>query len=55
MATRAKNRGENRPSRVPVSGRRDVMTVADQDPNFVYRWVNDVGNRIDQFLKVVMN
>lgn len=51
MATRAKNRGENRPERVPVSGRRDVMTVAGKDPAFVYRWVNDVGNRINQFKK----
>jgi len=49
MATRAKKRGENRPNRVPVSGRRDVLTVADKDENFVYRWVNDTDNRITQF------
>jgi len=49
MATRAKNRGENRPNRVPVSGRRDVMTVADKDESYVYRWVNDTENRINLF------
>jgi len=48
--SKAKNRGNNRPNRVPVSGRRDVMTVADKDNAFVYRWVNDTQGRIDQFL-----
>jgi len=50
MATRAKNRAQNRPERIPVSGRRDIMTVADKDPAFVYRWVTDVDNRIARFL-----
>lgn len=39
-----------RPSRVPVSGPRDVLTVADKDPNYHYRWVNDTPGRIDRFL-----
>ena len=51
MATRAKSRGSNRPVRTPVSGRRDVMTVANTDEAFVYRWVNDTQGRIDLFLK----
>jgi len=51
MATsKAKNRKSKRPDRVPVSGRRDVLTVADKDEAFVYRWVNDTQGRIDQFL-----
>jgi len=50
MATRAKNRNTKRPQRVPVSGRRDVLTVTDKDEAFVYRWVNDTQGRIDQFL-----
>jgi len=51
MAIRAKNRGESRPERVPVSGRRDVMTVTGKDEAYVYRWVNDSQGRIDQFLQ----
>ena len=26
--------------RIPVGGPRNILTVADQDPNYVYRWVN---------------
>ena len=35
--------------RVPVSGHRDIMTVKGQDPDYVYRWVNDIDNRIERF------
>lgn len=42
------NRPE-RPRRVPVSGPRDILTVMDQDPNYVYRWVNDTDGRLDRF------
>jgi len=38
-----------RPRRIPVSGPRDVMTVAGKDPNYVYRWVNDEEGRLDRF------
>lgn len=51
MLTRAKERGESRIERVPVSGKRDVMTVADKDDAYVYYWVNDVDNHIDKFQK----
>lgn len=34
--------------RTPV-GRRNVLTVDGKDPNYVYRVVNDRGNRINQF------
>ena len=49
----AKSRAENRPTRIPVSGRRDVLTVAesDKDPNFVYRWVNDSKGNINRYLE----
>ena len=50
-ATRATgdSRTKNRPDRVPVSGHRNIMTVHDQDPAFVYRWVNDIEDRIEIF------
>jgi len=35
--------------RVPVSGPRDVLTVHGTDPNYMYRFVNDTGNRIQRF------
>jgi len=38
-----------RPTRVPVSGPRDLLTVADRDPNYVYRWVNDTPGRVERF------
>lgn len=42
-------RAKTRPERIPVSGHRNILTVHDQDPNFVYRWVNDVEDRIEVF------
>ena len=38
-----------RVERIPVSGPRDYLAVRDQDPNYSYRWVNDVDNRIERF------
>lgn len=38
-----------RPKRIPVSGNRDILTVSDKDPNYVYRWVVDENNRIERF------
>jgi hypothetical protein len=39
-----------RPTRIPVSGEgRNILSINDQDPNYVYRWVNDVEGRIDRF------
>jgi len=44
------SRAKDRPAkRIPVSGNRNIMTVQDKDPNFVYRWVNDVENRVQVF------
>ena len=37
-----------RPSRTPI-GSRNVLTVSGKDENFVYRVVNDVGDRIAMF------
>lgn len=34
--------------RTPV-GTRNVLTVSNKDPNFVYRIVNDTGDRVEQF------
>lgn len=38
-----------RKKRTPV-GSRNVLTVEGKDPDYVYRFVNDVGDRIPQFL-----
>ena len=38
-----------RPKRVPVSGHRDILSVQDKDPNYVYRWVLDDNNRIERY------
>lgn len=35
-----------RVSRTPIAGRRNVLTAAGTDPNFVYRFVNDTGDRV---------
>lgn len=40
---------EQRPTRVPVDGRRDIMTVSGKDDGYVYRWVNDIEDNIDRF------
>ena len=45
----AKTERVERPKRVPVGGPRNILTVAQKDPNFVYRWVNDVPGRIAAF------
>lgn len=39
-----------RESRIPVSGPRDILTVAGKDPNYFYRWVKDLPGRIQRFL-----
>lgn len=38
-----------RPQRTPV-GTRNVLTVAGKDPNYVYRIINDSGDRVQEFL-----
>ena len=38
-----------RAKRTPVSGGRDILAVKDQDPNYVYRWVNDTDGRLEKF------
>jgi len=38
-----------RQQRVPVSGPRNILTVANKDPNYVYRWVLDVPGRLETF------
>ena len=44
------DRAKNRPKRIPVSGAaRNILTIDNQDENFVYRWVNDQDQRIRRF------
>ena len=38
-----------RPQRVPV-GTRNILTVANKDPSYEYRIVNDSGDRVQEFL-----
>ena len=38
-----------RTQRVPV-GTRNILTVARKDPNYVYRIINDSGDRVQEFL-----
>ena len=35
-----------RPNRVPLHEQRNKLTVSGRDPNRVYRWVNDVDDRV---------
>lgn len=37
-----------RPRRTSINGVRNVLTVAGKDPNYVYRVVNDTGDRVAQ-------
>jgi len=36
-------------TRIPVSGRRDVLTAKGKEKGWVYRWVNDVEDRLPTF------
>lgn len=38
-----------REKRIPVSGPRDILTVTNMNPNYHYRWVNDIPGRIPKF------
>lgn len=41
-----------RKRRIPVSGQdRNLLTIEKRDPNFQYRWVNKVEDRIARFLE----
>jgi len=42
-------RTERIAKRIPVSGNRDILTVDGKEQGFVYRWVLDLGNRIEKF------
>ena len=42
-------REENRPTRIRVSGNRDILTVFNKEDGFCYRWVLDQGQRIPKF------
>lgn len=39
----------NRPKRVPLAEQRNKLTVTNRDPNFEYRFVNDVDDRVSRF------
>ena len=35
--------------RSDINGRRNVLTASNKEPGFVYRFVNDTGDRVSQF------
>lgn len=48
--TREEQLNEARPNRVPIHEQhRNRLTITDKDPNYVYRVVNDIDNRVEQF------
>lgn len=50
MATQDKTLTTKRTKRrTPIAGGRNVLTVQGKDPDFVYRVVNDDGDRVSQF------
>lgn len=40
---------KERTKRIPVGGHRNILTVANKDPNYVYRWVLDTPGRLEAF------
>jgi hypothetical protein len=57
MATTTKEEKKvlpERKRRSPLDGARDILTVYDKDPNFVYRWVRNDEGRIQWFKERVM-
>lgn len=47
MARPTLDRAENRPKRTPL-GARNRLSFGNQDPNFVYRVINDVDDRLQR-------
>lgn len=38
--------------RTPMSGRRNILTVSNQDPNYVYRWCDNNPDRVDELSEI---
>lgn len=49
MTRGANSASAQRPKRTPINGR-NVLTVTGKEPGYVYRIVNDAGDRVQQFL-----
>lgn len=47
--SRVANSASARPKRTPI-GSRNILTVTGKEPGYVYRIVNDTGDRIQQFM-----
>ncbi len=43
------DRADERPTRIPVSGNRNILTMNGKEDGYVYRWVNDMDGRIERF------
>src|SRR3990167_417916 len=49
--TREVQNQERRSKRVPIhEQKRNILTISGKDENYVYRIVNDVGNRVQRFI-----
>jgi hypothetical protein len=42
-------RTERIEKRIPVSGNRDILTVEGKEEGYEYRWILNLGNRIEKF------
>lgn len=49
--TSTTSKRSTRVKRTPLSGGRDILTVEGKDPNYVYRWILDKDNRINQAIE----
>lgn len=50
METRAKNRPDRSKNRIPVGGKRDILTVKGKDETYKYTWVNDDRGMLERFI-----
>lgn len=50
MSERIVQRAQNRPKRTPLGQRNRLTFTGAQDPNYVYRVINDQGDRLQQAL-----
>ncbi len=51
MTTETKVTKQTRTRRTPINGSRSILGVKGKDPAYSYRIVNDVGDRINEFLE----
>ena len=50
--TTENTKSKRQPRRAAINGTRNVLTIQGKDPNYVYRIVNDSGDRINQMKEI---